>query len=174
MIVAARCGIGVLSLVDSRNQEEHPFLSLTQKLIRHRVRVGVVRLGAMMQNDAPAGDELPMANEFARALRRNATPAERVLWTQLRLLKERGFHFRRQAPIGRYIADFAEFKTRLVVEVDGSQHIDSAHDAARDACLAAQGFRVLRFWNGDVLENLSGVTESIHHVLGLMEAARPD
>jgi very-short-patch-repair endonuclease len=129
--------------------------------------VGVAQLGGMLQISA-------MANEFARALRRNATPAERALWSQLRLLKERGFHFRRQAPVGRYIADFAEFKVRLIIEVDGSQHDGSLHDVLRDKWFAGEGFRVMRFWNCDVLANLEGVTDSIHHVLGLMEPPSPD
>ncbi|MFN0192679.1 MAG: DUF559 domain-containing protein, partial [Aestuariivirga sp.] len=110
-----------------------------------------------------------MSIERARELRRNATDAERILWQQLRLLRERGFHFRRQAPIGKYIADFADFKSNTVVEVDGSQHLDSDYDKTRDAWLKSQGFHVMRFWNADVLENLEGVTDTIHHALGLMD-----
>jgi very-short-patch-repair endonuclease len=75
-----------------------------------------------------------------------------------------GFHFRRQAPIGRYIADFASFGARLVIEVDGGQHGMEAgvqSDRERDTFLRAWGFSILRFWNSDVDRNLNGVMESI-------------
>jgi len=83
---------------------------------------------------------------------------------KLRELKALGFHFRRQVPIGRYIVDFASLRARIVVEIDGGQH--GMHDGIRsdrerDAVLRSQGFRVLRFWNSDVDQNLNGVMESI-------------
>jgi very-short-patch-repair endonuclease len=109
-----------------------------------------------------------LPNENARALRKRLTPQEVKLWVKLRELKTLGFHFRRQAPIGRYIVDFASFGARMVVEVDGAQH--GVHegirsDRTRDAFLRSQGFRVLRFWNSDVDQNLSGVMESIFNAL---------
>jgi very-short-patch-repair endonuclease len=108
--------------------------------------------------------ELHLPNENARALRKRLTPQEVKLWVKLRELKVLGLHFRRQAPIGRYIVDFASFGARIVVEVDGGQHgmHDSIRsDRERDVFLRSQGFRVLRFWNSDVDQNLRGVIESI-------------
>jgi very-short-patch-repair endonuclease len=109
-----------------------------------------------------------LPNERARALRKRLTPQEVKLWVKLRELKALGFHFRRQAPIGRYIVDFVSFSSRIVVEVDGGQHgmqKGAASDRERDAFLGSQGFRVLRFWNSDVDQNLNGVMESILHAL---------
>ena len=97
----------------------------------------------------------------ARDLRHNMTDAEHGLW---RILRNRQFvqtKFRRQVPIGPYIADFACFDARLIVEADGGQHCESRSDAARDAWFAAQGFRTLRFWNNDILCNPEGVAVAI-------------
>ena len=105
-----------------------------------------------------------VANANARGLRKRLTPQEVKLWVGLRELKPLGFHFRRQAPIGRYIVDFASFGSRVVVEVDGGQHNlpeGAQSDLERDAFLQSQGFRVLRYWNSDVDQNLEGVMESI-------------
>jgi very-short-patch-repair endonuclease len=96
----------------------------------------------------------------ARKLRQNPTDAERKLWQRLRALTGSA-HFRRQATIGPYFADFACHTTRLVIEIDGGQHVDSTADLARTAYLNAQGYRVLRFWNNDVLDNIDGVIETI-------------
>jgi very-short-patch-repair endonuclease len=97
----------------------------------------------------------------ARRLRNEATPQERMVWGKLREINRMlGTHFRRQAPIGPYIADFVEFRRKIVVEIDGGQH-GGVGDAVRDAWLVGQGFRVLRFWNGDVGENLDGVAQVI-------------
>ncbi len=97
----------------------------------------------------------------ARALRRTMTDAEALLWTELRRRQVYGARFRRQVPIGPYIADFARHNPRLVIEVDGSQHAESMYDDARDAYLTRRGFTVVRFWNGDVLSDLHGVVERI-------------
>ncbi len=104
-----------------------------------------------------------MANERARALRRQLTDAEQKLWSILRLRKLGGLKFRRQFPIGPYIADFVCLERRLVIEVDGGQHAVTAkqEDAARTAWLQTQGFRVLRFWNNDVLGNPEGVRDAV-------------
>jgi very-short-patch-repair endonuclease len=93
----------------------------------------------------------------ARALRARMTDAERKLWFALRDRRFAGFKFRRQVPIDRFIADFICFEARLVIEVDGGQHADSLQDQWRDRWFAANGFRVLRFWNNEVLSNLEGV-----------------
>jgi very-short-patch-repair endonuclease len=109
-----------------------------------------------------------VANETARALRKRLTPQEVKLWVKLRELKSLGFHFRRQAPIGRHIVDFASFRCKLVIEADGGQHgmRDGVRlDQARDAFLQSQGFRVLRFWNSDIDANFEGVMESILNAL---------
>ena len=89
-----------------------------------------------------------MPNDKARGLRKQLTPQEVKLWVRLRELKPLGFHFRRQAPIGYCIVDFASFGARIVIEVDGGQHgMDEGirSDRERDAFLRSQGFRVLRF-----------------------------
>src|SRR5713226_3972730 len=112
--------------------------------------------------------EAPLANENARALRKRLTPQEVKLWVKLRELKPLGYHFRRQAPIGRYIVDFISFRSQLIIEADGGQHgmLEGARsDQVRDAFLQSQGFRVLRFWNSDIDANLAGVMESVLRAL---------
>jgi very-short-patch-repair endonuclease len=88
------------------------------------------------------------------------TDAERKLWRALRS-RSIGAKFRRQVPLGPYIVDFVCFETKIIVEVDGSQHLENANDARRDRYFLERGFRVLRFWNNDVLLNLPGVLETI-------------
>ena len=110
-----------------------------------------------------------MANETARRLRKTMTPQEVRLWQHLRALKRQGHHFRRQAPIEGYIVDFACFRARLVIEIDGSQHAAPDHaerDARRDATLTAAGFRVLRVWNNEIDRNMDGVMQAILAALG--------
>ncbi len=107
-----------------------------------------------------------MANEVARRLRKVMTPQEVKLWVHLRALKDQGFHFRRQVPRQGFIVDFACLKSKLIVEIDGAQHGEVGHlirDAERDTKLSAAGFKVLRFWNNEVNENLDGVVETIYH-----------
>jgi very-short-patch-repair endonuclease len=101
---------------------------------------------------------------LARTLRRNATHAERRLWQGLRRKQVAGFRFRRQVILGGFIADFACFEARTIVEVDGATHStdeEIARDAARSAALRALGFDVLRFTNDEVYHNLDGVLETI-------------
>ncbi len=105
----------------------------------------------------------------ARGLRVRMTDAERKLWFALRDRRFAGFKFRRQVPIGRFIVDFVCFERRLVIEVDGGQHADSVADQKRDRWLAANEFRVMRFWNNDVLGNLEGVTVLLAEVLQVKE-----
>ena len=95
------------------------------------------------------------------------TEAERTLWTLLRRKQIEQHRFRRQVPVGRYIVDFACLDARLIIEVDGGQHSESATDAERDAWLRSQNFRVLRFWNNDVLKNREGVFHAIQEALGV-------
>jgi len=97
----------------------------------------------------------------ARNFRQNPTDAERKLWWQLRKLPLGSSHIRRQATIGPYVADFACHTNRIVIEIDGGQHADNTTDLARTTYLNAQGYRVLRFWNNDVLDNIDSVIETI-------------
>ncbi|MHB8530097.1 MAG: endonuclease domain-containing protein [Caulobacteraceae bacterium] len=100
----------------------------------------------------------------ARDLRKALTPQEARLWLRLRALRPEGFHFRRQAPFLGFYLDFVCFRSRLVVEADGSQHNDSVqadHDAMRDSILSRAGFRTLRFSNADLNVNIDGVVETI-------------
>jgi len=91
-----------------------------------------------------------------------------VLWQQLRLLKSEGRHFRRQVPIAGYVADFACHYPKLVIELDGGQHGEAIeYDEERSRVLAAQGFKVLRFWNTEVFEALEGVVDRIRHEVKL-------
>lgn len=100
--------------------------------------------------------------DAARMLRADCTKAEAVLWSKLRDRQLDGVKFKRQQPIEGFIVDLVCFEKRIVIEVDGGQHNrDGGRDAVRDAELAANGFRVLRFWNNDVLTNLEGVLEVI-------------
>ena len=98
---------------------------------------------------------------FAKQLRRDMTEAERKLWGALRAKRFDGFKFKRQVPIGRFIADFICFEKRLIIEVDGGQHSESKRDMVRDAWLISQGFRVLRFWNVDIHQALDGTLIAI-------------
>jgi TrmH RNA methyltransferase len=100
----------------------------------------------------------------ARELRSDMTEAERHLWEVLRQRQIEGCKFRRQQPLGRYIADFVCLEARIVIEVDGGHHGSEA-DAERDAWLSAQGFKVLRFWNDEVLTNVEGVHSIIEAAL---------
>ena len=107
----------------------------------------------------------PPQRAFAQRMRKMPTQAERKLWWHLRhRLPLHGSHFRRQVQIGRYIADFACHQLRLVVEIDGGQHgAQAAADDARTLHLESQGYRVLRFWNNDVLSNIEGVLTEIQN-----------
>lgn len=101
----------------------------------------------------------------ARMLRRDATVEERRVWGMLSPLNRAGpAHFCRQAVIGRFIVDFADLSRRLVIEIDGGQH-GGPEDSARDAWLASQGFRVLRFWNSEVRESPDGIFARIVEAL---------
>jgi very-short-patch-repair endonuclease len=98
---------------------------------------------------------------FAKKMRREPTDAERAMWRLLRDRRLARFKFRRQAPFQNFIIDFVCFERRFIVEIDGSQHAGSGRDVARDAVLTAEGFRVVRYWNNDVLQQPSAVLEDI-------------
>ena len=107
----------------------------------------------------------PARTARARQLRRTQTDPERKLWFRLNNRQLGGCKFGRQEPIGPYIADFACRERRLIVELDGSQHCESEHDRKRDAYLISLGYRVLRFWNAEVLRNMDDVLETIFAAL---------
>jgi len=112
-----------------------------------------------------------LMSERARRMRREKGAAERTLWYKLRGFNRHGFQFRQQAPIGPYIADFCDHNAKLIVEVDGGQHGEAkglAADKRRTRWLESQGYRVLRFWNNDVLRNIEGVEIAIMLAVGLL------
>ena len=99
---------------------------------------------------------------FARSLRVQSTDAERFVWSKLRARQIEGLKFRRQVPMGRYIVDFLCEDARLIVELDGGQHGEALnYDAARTRWLNEKGYRVVRFWNIDVMNNIDGVLQSL-------------
>jgi very-short-patch-repair endonuclease len=107
-----------------------------------------------------------LTRDRARSLRRTQTDAEQALWNKLRGRRCAGFKFRRQVPIGPFIADFCCLERRLIVELDGGQHLEQGeHDSERTRYLEAQGFRVIRFWNPDLLRDLSAAIETIKESL---------
>ena len=113
----------------------------------------------------------PLEIQRARELRNNPTDAERLLWQYLRNRQLKGLKFRRQCPLGSYIAGFACLAARLIVELDGSHHAEPSqarYDRVRTAWLKNQNFRVVRFWNGEVLEEMPMVLETIER-----EALKP-
>ncbi|MCW5718580.1 MAG: endonuclease domain-containing protein [Bauldia sp.] len=97
----------------------------------------------------------------AKALRRRMTDAERRFWHAVRDRRLGGYKFKRQVPIGRWIADFACLDAALVVEIDGGQHSESKRDVIRDRDLEVRGFLVVRYWNLEVLKNLAGVIDGL-------------
>ena len=108
----------------------------------------------------------------ARTLRKNPTEAERALWQRIRLRQLDGHKFRRQQPLSCYIVDFVCLEKKLIVELDGGHHTEQvASDTERTVWLEQQGFRVLRFWDNDVLKNIEAVTETIRATLS--EACPP-
>jgi very-short-patch-repair endonuclease len=104
--------------------------------------------------------------DHAKRMRTSQTDAEAKLWLHLRGKRFSGYKFRRQQPIGPFIADFVCLRCRLIVEADGGQHTGTAeYDEKRTAWLEAQGFRVLRFWNNDILQRSDEVLDSILNAL---------
>src|SRR5271156_3055879 len=110
---------------------------------------------------------------IARRLRGDQTEAETVLWNRIRNRQIDGHKFVRQTPIGNYVCDFVCRERLIVIEVDGGQHNESAKDAIRDRRLIAEGYRVLRFWNNDVLGNIDGVVTVIQAELSTPRPLTP-
>ena len=108
-----------------------------------------------------------MSRDFARQLRREMSDAERLLWKHLRAHRFAGEKFRRQEPIGPFIVDFVSHGSRLIIELDGGQHTTQvAYDEERSRWLNGRGYRVIRFWNNQVLTETQPVLESIALALG--------
>ena len=114
----------------------------------------------------------PDTLDKAQSLRRQLTDAERKLWSVLRNRQLAGAKFRRQQPIGPFIADFVCQEHRLIVEADGGQHADYGGDDPRSAFLEGKGYRLLRFWNNDILGNVDGVAEVIAMAVSSPHPAR--
>jgi very-short-patch-repair endonuclease len=129
------------------------------------------RIWARLDRSVPA----PPQRALARQMRADPTDAEYKLWWHLRhRSKTPHTHFRRQVRIGRYIADFASHGARIVIEVDGGQHaVRTDADLERTKALEANGYRVLRFWNNDVLTNIDGVLEEIQRAITTTPTPNP-
>ncbi len=109
-----------------------------------------------------------MSIKRARELRQNATPPERAMWRLLKPFRDEGFHFRRQVQIGKYYADFACHKIKLIIEIDGDTHATKygvEHDKQRDRFLKNRGFMMIRFSNKDVFNNKEGVFDIVRGFL---------
>ncbi len=115
----------------------------------------------------PHHDPPPKHRDFARSMRVDGTKAEAMLWNQLKDRRMGSFKFRRQVPLKNYIVDFISFEAKLIIEIDGSQHAESKHDIKRDAALAADGFRTLRFWNEEIECGLDFAVRKIREALNL-------
>ena len=113
----------------------------------------------------PARRTTPKGYDTARKLRKELTPAERKLWAVIRN-DQLGVNFRRQHAIGKYIPDFVCIKKKLIIELDGSQHLEQQeYDAERTKFLETQGYKVIRFWNNEVMNNINGVIGNIQLAL---------
>ena len=124
--------------------------------VKHAIKTQVVNMQRLSPN----------TKTNARNLRKNMTDVERLLWSKIRGRQLRGFRFRRQHPIGRYIVDFVCIELKLIVEMDGGQHGDQQqYDMNRTQWLQTKGYKVIRFWNNDVIDDLEGVMQAIYNHL---------
>lgn len=114
----------------------------------------------------PSRRTTPKGYEHARQLRKESTPAEAKLWAYLRQIREDGEDFRRQHAIGSFITDFCAPRKKLVIELDGSHHLDQEdYDKKQTEYLESRGYRVIRIWNKDVMNNIEGVIQSIQRAI---------
>ena len=103
-----------------------------------------------------------MADLRAKKLRRNSTDAERLIWSRLRGRRLAGYKFKRQVPIAGFVVDFAALEAKLIIEIDGGQHsVRLEADQLRTEKLERFGYRIVRFWNHDVLNNIEGVLDAV-------------
>ncbi|MFO1520046.1 MAG: DUF559 domain-containing protein [bacterium] len=110
---------------------------------------------------------------FAKKLRKNSTDTESLLWRHLRAKRFEGFKWRRQEPVGKYIVDFICYEKRVIIECDGGQHlVEREKDRVREEWLGKRGYRMLRFWDHEILQDLEAVLEAIWK--GLMGHPPPD
>ncbi len=131
--------------------------------LRGGVRGGGLQAMARMLLSSAMNDR---QRHFARRMRAQPTDAERILWHRLRHdVVLSGSHFRRQAAIGPFIVDFVSRRAKLVIELDGGQHSENAADMERTRRIEERGYRVLRFWNHDVLNNINSILEEIQRAL---------
>src|SRR5215210_3239681 len=113
----------------------------------------------------------PRVFGYAKQLHRNMTPAEVKLWSRLRAHRLEGIHFRNQHAIGNYVVDFCAPRKKLIIELDGSQHLEQVeYDAERTRYLESKGYKVIRFWNKDVMKDMDSV---IRAIMQAMESERP-
>ena len=127
-------------------------------------------VGQEWNSNMPTRRSTPKILHQAGELRKETTPAEKKLWAYLRLMREDGVRFRRQHAIGIYITDFCAPRKKLIIEVDGSQHMErEAYDKERTKYLESQGYKVIRFWNNDVINNIEGVILVIMNALKKQE-----
>jgi very-short-patch-repair endonuclease len=154
-----------------RIDDDDPVAFAFQRL--DRLASGIVELGRLADDDRPGADDQwswqpadvgPRLTAVARSLRRRSTEAEQRLWHHLRASQLDGAKFVRQFPIGPHVADFACRDARLVIELDGGQHSPEI-DAQRTQVIEYFGYRIIRFWNNDVLQNTDGVLEAIRREL---------
>ena len=133
------------------------------------VPFGGGRVGAVMIHSGkimPAKRSNPGTMRQAVKLRKVTTPAEKKLWSHLRGDKLNGVNFRRQHAIGNFIVDFVSIKKKLIIELDGSRHLEQAeYDVERTKYLEAQGYKIVRFWNGQVKKDVEGVVRVIEVAL---------
>jgi very-short-patch-repair endonuclease len=128
--------------------------------------------GLLANRDDDKGSKRPTAR--SRELRRNLTPAERRLWSRIRTRQVADTRFNTQFPIGPFVCDFVARTPKLVIEIDGGHHADQAKkDAGRTAYIKRKGFRLIRFWNNDVLTNTDGVVEAITEALAEIGSDSP-
>ena len=149
----------------------HPTLRVTLPKSREAppkgADLGRDGVGQEWNSNMPPRRSTPKMLHRAGELRKQTTPAEKKLWASLRLLREDGVRFRRQHAIGNYITDFCTPRRKLIVELDGSQHLEQEeYDQERTKYLKSQGYKVLRFWNHDVMNHLDGVMCAILDAIG--------
>ncbi|WP_354066439.1 endonuclease domain-containing protein [Devosia sp. 2618] len=121
--------------------------------------------GARRADEGAKERPSPRLQKFARDMRHQPTEAEQKLWLLLRNRRFANHKFRRQVPIGSYIADFVCYASKLIVEADGSQHAENTRDETRDAELTGRGFRLLRIWNSDILSAPDTVLDAVWHAI---------